>query len=90
MRVGRAALQGECPAEAQDRRRGTASRWHVIEQVILLGLDDASMVGRRRPSGSWSAALTDLRKPDAILIDYNRLHKLFPGEAGTRPPRLPA
>ena len=51
---------------------------YVIEQVILLGLDDASMVGA--PPRDWilEGRLEDLRKPDAIFVDDNRLRKLFP------------
>ena len=52
----------------------------VIEQVILLGLDDASMVGAPPRRRMIVGSLEDLRKTDAILIDYNRLPKLFPGE----------
>jgi putative ABC transport system permease protein len=52
----------------------------VIEQVILLGLDDASLVGAPPPKRILCGTLDDLRKTDAILIDYNRLKKLFPGE----------
>ena len=52
----------------------------VIEQVILLGLDDASLVGAPPPKRILCGSLDDLRKTDAILIDYNRLRKLYPGE----------
>lgn len=55
-------------------------RHDVIEQVILLGLDDASMIGAPPPERIIVGSLEDLRKPDAILVDYNRLPKLFPGE----------
>ncbi len=53
-------------------------REEVIEQVILLGLDDASMVGA--PAILLAGELKDLRRPDAVIIDYTRLRKLFPGE----------
>jgi len=52
----------------------------VIEQVILLGLDDSSLVGAPPPKRILCGTLDDLRKTDAIIIDYNRLKKLYPGE----------
>jgi putative ABC transport system permease protein len=61
------------------KKRG-GQRHEVIEQVILLGLDDASMVGAPPPEKVLVGRLTDLRKPDAVFVDYNRLQKLFPGE----------
>ncbi|MBX6315632.1 MAG: ABC transporter permease, partial [Isosphaeraceae bacterium] len=57
------------------------TRHEVIEQVILLGLDDASMVGAPPPERIWAGSLAELRRPDAIIVDYARLTKLFPGEA---------
>ncbi len=51
----------------------------VIEQVILLGLDDSSMVGAPPRDRILEGRLEDLRKPDAVFIDNNRLQKLFPG-----------
>ena len=61
----------------------------VIEQVILLGVDDASLVGSPPPHRILVGTLADLRKTDAILIDYNRLPKLFPGERWDQAPQLP-
>lgn len=55
-------------------------RLKVIEQVILLGLDDASMVGAPSPEKMLAGSLADLRKPDAVVVDDNRLPKLYPGE----------
>ena len=55
-------------------------RLKVIEQVILLGLDDASMVGAPSPGKMKAGDLAALRKPDAVIVDDNRLPKLFPGE----------
>lgn len=52
----------------------------VIEQVVLLGLDDSSMVGAPSQQRMLVGRLADLRQPDAVIVDYNRLHKLFPGE----------
>lgn len=51
----------------------------VIESVILLGLDDSSMVGSPPRERILEGRLEDLRKPDAIFVDNNRLQKLFPG-----------
>ena len=59
----------------------------VIEQVILLGLDDASLVGAPPPKRILCGTLDDLRKNDAIIIDYNRLKKLFPGEKWSEEPQ---
>src|SRR5260370_9569545 len=50
----------------------------TIEQVILLGLDDASLVGAPPPERILVGNLRDLRKPDAIIVDYTRLMKLYP------------
>ena len=55
-------------------------KYEVIEQVILLGLDDASMVGAPPPERMLVGKLSDLRKPDAVIVDYTRLDKLYPGE----------
>ncbi len=51
----------------------------VIEQVVLLGLDDSSMVGAPPSQRILIGRLEDLRRPDAIFIDHTRLVKLFPG-----------
>ncbi len=56
------------------------SRLKVIEQVILLGLDDATLVGAPSPEKMLAGSLTDLRKPDGVVVDDNRLPKLYPGE----------
>jgi putative ABC transport system permease protein len=52
----------------------------IIEQVVLLGLDDASMVGA--PRKILVGKLRDLRKPDAIIVDKVGLRKLYPGQGG--------
>jgi putative ABC transport system permease protein len=52
----------------------------VIEQVILVGLDDSSMVGAPPVERMIAGRLTDLRMPDAVVVDYTRLPKLYPGE----------
>jgi len=56
----------------------------VIEQVILLGLDDSSMVGAPPPSRILSGSREALRRPDAVMIDSNRLVKLFPNQPEER------
>ncbi len=50
----------------------------VIEQVILLGLDDASLVGAPPPERILVGDLLKLRQPDAVIVDYTRLQKLYP------------
>jgi putative ABC transport system permease protein len=73
------------------------ARWYddgiasVIEQVILIGVDDTSMVGApprgpmvgpHQPRQSRGRMLVgdpeDLRRPDAIIVDRVGLRKLFP------------
>jgi putative ABC transport system permease protein len=46
-------------------------------QVILLGLDDATLVGGPR---MVVGSLADLRKPDAVVVDVAGYHLLWPGE----------
>jgi putative ABC transport system permease protein len=65
------------------------SRHEVIEQVIVIGLDDASMVGAPPPERVLAGRLADLRKPDSIIIDFTRLRKLYPGEAWNEEPSAP-
>ena len=52
----------------------------VIEQVVLIGLDDSSMVGAPPPGRILAGDLRDLRRPDAVIVDFTRLRKLYPGE----------
>ncbi|WZO96794.1 ABC transporter permease [Isosphaeraceae bacterium EP7] len=56
------------------------TRHEVIEQIILLGLDDTSMVGAPPPQRILEGDLINLRKPDAVMVDSTRLQKLYPGE----------
>jgi putative ABC transport system permease protein len=58
----------------------TGRRAAVIEQVILLGLDDATLVGAPPPYRILAGDLHDLRLPDAVLVDSDRLTKLYPEE----------
>jgi putative ABC transport system permease protein len=61
----------------------------IIEQVIVLGLDDATLVGL--PQKLWVGDFRDLWRPDAIIVDRVGLRKLFPtqgGESSTDPAYL--
>jgi putative ABC transport system permease protein len=49
-----------------------------FQQMILLGLDDATMVGA--PREITLGALGDLRQPDAVIIDEAGYEQLWPGE----------
>jgi putative ABC transport system permease protein len=60
----------------------------VIEQVILLGLDDATLVGAPAREKIVAGSLRDLRLPDAIFVDNVRLEKLYPNEKWDELPRL--
>ncbi|HKI20739.1 MAG TPA: ABC transporter permease [Isosphaeraceae bacterium] len=60
----------------------------AIEQVILLGLDDASLVGAPPPSRILAGTLRDLRLPDAVFVDNVRLDKLYPDENWDDLPKL--
>jgi putative ABC transport system permease protein len=61
------------------------ARWYdpsivnVIEQVILIGLDDTSMVGAPPADRMLVGELKDLRRPDSVVVDRVGLRKLFPG-----------
>ena len=48
------------------------------EQMILLGIDDATLVGA--PEGIFMGSLADLRKPDAVIIDDAGYKRIWPGE----------
>jgi putative ABC transport system permease protein len=49
-----------------------------FQQFILLGLDDATLVGA--PREILLGSLADLRQPDAVIIDEAGFHYLWPGE----------
>ena len=55
-------------------------KFEVIEQIVLIGLDDSSMIGAPPPERVIAGKLSDLRKPDAVMVDFARLTKLYPGE----------
>lgn len=69
---------GQAKLSFYDRK--TRERRDVIETVILLGLDDVSLVGAPRRFYVGSAA--DLWKPDSIVVDRIGLRKLFPKQGG--------
>ena len=48
------------------------------EQMILLGLDDATLVGA--PEGIFMGSIADLRKPDAVIMDDAGYKRIWPGE----------
>jgi putative ABC transport system permease protein len=77
---GRAKLTllDRAAAEKTNDRDAKVPTQEVIEQVIMLGLDDSSMVGA--PREIIVGKLSDLRKPDSILVDRVGLRKLFPGQ----------
>jgi putative ABC transport system permease protein len=81
-----------------DHPAAPPARWYdpeilnVIEQVILIGVDDTSMVGAPPrgplvgppPKGQELGRMlvgdpADLRRPDSVIVDRVGLAKLFPG-----------
>lgn len=48
-----------------------------FRQAILLGIDDASLVGA--PKRMLKGLLTDLRRPDSIIVDRDGYRTMFPG-----------
>lgn len=68
-----------------DQRQPPPARWYdprmvnVIEQVILIGVDDTSMVGAPPADRILVGDLEDLRRPDSVVVDRVGLRKLFPG-----------
>jgi putative ABC transport system permease protein len=49
-----------------------------FQQTIVLGLDEATLVGA--PRKLLLGSLADLRKPDAVIMDEAGFHYLWPGE----------
>ena len=47
-------------------------------QLILLGLDDATLVGA--PEGVFMGSIADLRTPDAVIMDDAGYQLIWPGE----------
>lgn len=77
---GNARAKLNSPQRVAGKAEAKGATLKVIEQVILLGLDDASFVGAPAPERIIAGRLDDLRKPDAVIVDFTRLPKLFPGE----------
>jgi putative ABC transport system permease protein len=50
----------------------------TYEQMILLGLDDATLVGA--PQGIFMGSIADLRQPDAVIIDEAGYKRIWPGD----------
>ena len=50
----------------------------TYEQMILLGLDDATLVGA--PRQLFMGSIADLRKPDAVIIDDAGYRRIWPDE----------
>jgi len=49
-----------------------------IENTMMLGVDDATLIGA---TGRWvMGSLADLRRPDAVAIDQAGYQRLWPGE----------
>jgi len=50
----------------------------IYRQVVLLGLDDATLTGA--PREMILGSLADIRQPDAVIVDKAGYEYLFPGE----------
>jgi putative ABC transport system permease protein len=49
----------------------------TYEQMILIGLDDETLVGA--PEGVFLGSIADLRKPDAVIMDEAGYRRIWPG-----------
>jgi putative ABC transport system permease protein len=49
-----------------------------FQQVVLIGLDDATLIGA--PAEMVLGAAADLRRPDAVIVDQAGYESLWPGE----------
>ncbi len=49
-----------------------------FHQVILLGIDDATLIGA--PEGLFMGTLSDLRTPEAVIMDDAGYARIWPGE----------
>jgi putative ABC transport system permease protein len=50
----------------------------TYEQLILIGLDDATLVGA--PERVFMGSIADLRKPDAVIMDEAGYRRIWPGQ----------
>ena len=48
------------------------------QQLIILGTDDATLVGA--PAGVFMGSIADLRQPDAVIVDDAGYRRLWPGQ----------
>jgi len=51
-----------------------------FQQAILIGLDDATLVGAPQPDKIVLGNIADLRRPDAVFIDEDGYQLLWPGD----------
>jgi putative ABC transport system permease protein len=51
----------------------------LLQQVILMGLDDGTLVGR--PPEIVLGSLADLKRPNALMIDLSGYEYIWPGES---------
>ena len=72
--------KGNGRAKLTYRNRTDGNPQEVIDQVILIGLDDSTLVGA--PRKLFLGNYADLRRPDAVIVDKVGLRKLFPGQGG--------
>ena len=49
-----------------------------FQQIMLLGLDDATLIGA--PAGIFMGSIADLRKPDAVIMDDAGYRRTWPGQ----------
>jgi putative ABC transport system permease protein len=52
----------------------------IFHQVMLLGVDDATLIGAPRPENILLGSLRDLRRPEAVLVDQYSCRLLWRGE----------
>ncbi len=72
--------KGQAQAKVTFNDRVSGERRDVIESIILLGLDDVSLIGS--PRHFFVGKGLDLWTPDGIVVDKVGLRKLFPGQRG--------
>lgn len=68
--------KGNARAKLSFYDKQTGQRVDVTEQVILIGLDDHSLVGE--PSEMFLGNIEDLNRPHSVVVDRVGLRKLFP------------
>ncbi|MFM1801829.1 MAG: hypothetical protein RJA81_1181 [Planctomycetota bacterium] len=68
--------KGNARAKMSFYDKTTGKRTDVTEQVIVLGLDDYSLVGE--PASMFLGNIEDLRRPNSVIVDRVGLRKLFP------------